>query len=115
MKYFFTIKFWGDAIEFLESLPEKDRNKIIQNLEYSSLRNDKELFKKLNEEIWEFRTLYNKKTYRMLAFWDKENPQKTLVVTTHGFIKKTKKTPKAQIKRAKQIRKIYFDEKSEVD
>jgi phage-related protein len=57
---------------------------------------DNELFKKLEgTEIWEFRTLYNNIKYRLLAFWDTE--EETLVIATHGFIKKTQKTPAKEI------------------
>lgn len=35
----------------------------------------------------------------------------TLVVATHGIIKKTQKTPKKEIQRAEEIRKEYFNDK----
>ena len=69
---------------------------------------NKELFKKLeNSEIWEFRTLYNGVAYRLFAFWDTDT--QTLVVATHGIIKKTQKTPKKEIARAEAIMKQYFE------
>ena len=74
---------------------------------------DNELFKKLQDEIWEFRTLYQKTYYRLFAFWDKENEEQTLVVATHGIIKKTGKTPKIEIERAENLRKKYFKNKKE--
>lgn len=40
--------------------------------------NDHELFKKLNDNIWEFRTLYNSKAYRLFPFWDKSKKNDTL-------------------------------------
>ena len=55
--------------------------------------------------------LYKKKQYRLLAFWDKEDKNETLVISTHGFVKKTSKVPKAQIKKAEELRKDYFDNK----
>ena len=71
---------------------------------------DNELFKKLeNTEIWEFRTLYNGKQYRLLSFWDTTN--EAFVIATHGFIKKTQKTPLQEIRRAEEIRYIYFNSK----
>ena len=60
-------------------------------------------------EIWEFRTLYNGIAYRLFAFWDTE--EKTLVVATHGIIKKTQKTPSKEIAKAEAIRKEYFKNK----
>ena len=72
---------------------------------------NKELFKKLeNSEIWEFRTLYNGIAYRLFAFWDTDT--QTLVVATHGIIKKTQKTPKKEIARAEAIMKQYFEFKN---
>ena len=71
---------------------------------------NKELFKKLeNSEIWEFRTLYNKLAYRLFAFWDKE--EETLIIATHGIIKKTQKTPLKEIIKAERLRQEYFNNK----
>ena len=70
-----------------------------------------ELFKKLDgSNIWEFRTLYNKTYYRLFAFWDKDT--NTLVVATHGIVKKTQKTPSSEIAKAEGIRKQYFEIKN---
>ena len=111
MKKRFEVIFLKEAIQFLSKLDEKERGKIIYNIDKASYTNDPKLFKKLNDLIWEFRTLYKKKQYRLLAFWDKENKKETLVVTTHGFVKKTSKVPKEQIKKAEELRKEYFDNK----
>ena len=61
-------------------------------------------------DIWKFRTKYSGSIYRIFAFWDTEND--TLVVTTHGIIKKTQKTPSKEIKRAEDIRIEYFNTKN---
>lgn len=51
---------------------------------------DAEIFKKLeHSEIWEFRTLYQGTAYRLFAFWDTK--RRSLVVATHGIVKKTQK------------------------
>ena len=106
----FHIDFLENAFEFLENLNEKARNKIYFNLKKASLTNDVKLFKKLkNTEIWEFRTLYNKTQYRLLAFWDKRDNKHTLVICTNGFIKKTQKTPQSEIAKAENIRTEYFE------
>ncbi len=52
-------------------------------------------FKKLDDLIWEFRTKYKKTYYRLLSFWDKTDKTETLVIATHGIIKKTDKIPRA--------------------
>ena len=97
------------AREFVSSLPEKAQKKITYNLlKVEGGERDSELFKKLeNSEIWELRTLFNGICYRLFAFWDTDT--QTLVVATHGIIKKTQKTPKKEIARAEAIMKQYFE------
>lgn len=108
MKSKFSIRFLEEAIEFIENLDEKSRDKLLYNLNLASRKNDKNLFKKLTENIWEFRTLYNKQSLRLFAFWDKSDKEETLVICTHGLIKKSKKTPKNELSKAEEIRKEYF-------
>jgi len=111
MKKKFEVLYSEKAIEFLEKLEDKSRQKIIYNIDKATFVNDSELFKKLNDEIWEFRTLYNKQYYRLLSFWDKEGDEKTLVIVSHGFIKKTDKIPKSEIEKAEKYRYSYFEQK----
>lgn len=95
---------------FLSELAEKPKKKILYNIDLIAKgRIDKELFKKLDDVIWEFRTYYGGIWYRILAFWDTET--EALIVTTHGFCKKTDKTPKKEIDKARAIRKEYFNQK----
>lgn len=100
-----------EADSFLQSIPEKAREKVRYNIRrIQKGEQSKELFKKLDgTEIWEFRTLFNKIAYRLFAFWDTET--ETLVIATHGIIKKTQKTPSKEIARAEEIRKLYFEHK----
>lgn len=106
LKARFDIIYMEEAICYLESLPEKARDKIAYNISKSRYFIDQELFKKLNDDIWEFRTRYRGTTYRLLAFWD--NKTGNLVVATHGFIKKTQKTPENEITKAESLRKKYL-------
>ncbi|WP_315192253.1 type II toxin-antitoxin system RelE/ParE family toxin [Capnocytophaga sputigena] len=112
MQYFKTI-FLEDVEDFLDSLDFKSQKKVVYNVRMAEQTNDPELFKKLNNDIWEFRTKYLGKQIRLLAFWDKTNDTETLVLSTSGFIKKTQKTPKNEIDRAERIRKQYFEEKEQ--
>lgn len=84
----FTVSYLQEALEFLKSLEKKTRDKVIFNAQKASVTNDPKLFKKLDGEIWELRTNYSGLQIRLLAFWDKTNKQETLVIATHGFIKK---------------------------
>lgn len=83
----FQFRFLEDAAGFLDRLDEKARDKIIYNIYKARVSNDKELFRKLIGEIWEFRTLFNKTHYRLFAFWDKTERPDTIVISTHGIIK----------------------------
>ncbi len=106
----FEVEFLEDAFDFLKEIDKDASKKIIYNIEKSKLVTDAKLFKKLkNTEIWEFRTLYKKVQYRTLAFWDKTDKKEVLVVCTHGFIKKSQKTPPKEIKRAEKLMEAYFD------
>ena len=105
----FQLALLEEAKNFLQSLPKQAYKKILYNVDRIARgEKNRELFKKLeNSEIWEFRTLYNGIAYRLFAFWDTDT--QTLVVATHGIIKKTQKTPKKEIARAEAIMKKYFE------
>jgi len=64
----FNVDFLDKAIDFMDALDLKVQRKIYYNLKKSRLTNDPELFKKLTENIWEFRTLFDGKYYRLFAF-----------------------------------------------
>lgn len=110
--YKFRVEFMEDAKQFLDKLDEKARDKVYYNIWKARSTNDKELFKKLQDEIWEFRTKFSKTYYRLFAFWDKSNTEDTVVISTHGLIKKTDKTPKSEITKAERLREQYFNSKN---
>lgn len=100
-----------EAREFLDALPDKAREKVLYNIRKVRFGvQDKDLFKKLDGEIWEFRTSWYGMEYRLFAFWD--NDGETLVIATHGFIKKTQTTPQREKDKAKAIRKEWFNNKN---
>lgn len=107
----FDIIFLEEAFAFLSELDRKHYEKILYNIRKAQIEHDPELFKKLTDEIWELRTLYQGLQYRLLAFWDKTSSQNTLVISTHGFIKKRSKVPDNEIQKAKQLRTKYFEDK----
>lgn len=59
-----------------------------------------------------FRTKFLSLQYRVFAFWDKTGKVETLVVATHGVIKKSNKVPKSEIEKAERIRWEYFKNKT---
>lgn len=107
----FKVEFLPEAVEFMERLDRKTQTKIYYNIRKTQIKNDPALFKKLTDTIWEFRTLYNKTYYRLFAFWDKKHGQDVLVLSTHGLIKKSGKTPQADLDKAEKMRKQYLAQK----
>jgi phage-related protein len=110
MKSKFEVVFLEQAIHFMSKLDAKAKKKIYYNLDKAKLENDPKLFKKLTDDIWEFRTLYQGIQYRLFAFWDKTDKTETLVLSTHGMVKKVNKVPKSEIEKALKIRAEYFEE-----
>lgn len=105
----FEIIFLDEAFDFLKGLDRKHYEKIIYNIRKVQIKHDSELFKKLNNDIWELRTLYQGLQYRLLAFWDKTSSTETLVIATHGFIKKRSKVPDNEIQKAVELRSKYYE------
>lgn len=90
--------------DFLISLQDSGRKKIIALLkrtaENGTLSNT-EKFKKLKgSDLWEF------KSYQiriLCAFKDDR-----IIILSHGFTKKSDKTPRSEIKKAERLLKEYF-------
>jgi hypothetical protein len=110
MRFFETI-FLEEADEFISQLDPKTIKKILYNIDLAEQTNDPKLFKKLQSDIWEFRTKFAGLQIRLLAFWDKTDNKETLVIATHGFIKKVDKVQVSEIDRALRLRDKYFSSK----
>lgn len=67
MKSRFNVILLEPVREFLKELDKKARNKVLFNIDKTKVLNDPELFKKLTEHIWEFRTKYKNIQIRLLA------------------------------------------------
>jgi toxin-antitoxin system, toxin component, relE family len=109
----FELVMLEEAKKFVLGLPQSPMKKVLYNAHrIASGEQNAELFKKLEgSDIWEFRTLYNGIQYRLFAFWDTKD--ETLVIATHGIVKKTQKTPPKEIVKAERIRIEFFNEKGE--
>jgi len=112
MEKLFEVILLEEAYSFLAQLDKKHYEKILYNIRKAQIELHPELFKKLTDEIWEFRTLYQGVQYRLLAFWDKTESTHTLVIGSHCFIKKRSKVAENEIQKAKQQYKKYFEEKT---
>ena len=106
----FDVILLEEVQNFLDELDKKVKDKILYNIKKSGYLNDPKLLKKLDREIWEFRTKFRKLHYRLLSFWDKTDNSETLIISTHGIVKKTDKVPKKEIEKARQIMKNYFEQ-----
>lgn len=104
------VEYLIEAQEYIDGMPVNARRKMLYNI--SLVMGgvvDSRLFKKLsNSGIWEFRAEYENNEYRLLSFWDKTKA--SLVIATHGFDKKTQKTPQNEIKHAEKIRNEYYEQ-----
>lgn len=108
---FFDIDFLPEALEFLYKIPVKAKEKILFNMAMARSKKDPKLFKPLQDDIWYFRTQYFGNHYRIFAFWNKTERTNTLVIATHGIIKKSDKPEKSEILKAKSIKDKYFESK----
>ena len=91
-----------ESKNFLDALGETERAKIfkiIKRLANFGVIQNREQFKKVEGEIWEFKEFQR----RILMYY---LPNRRIVLT-HGFIKKIDKIPRAEIVRANTIRHEY--------
>ena len=107
MNHFETI-FLEEARKYLRTLDIETRKKVLYNIDIAQQTRDTSKFKKLRNDIWEFRIQYRRQQIRLLAFWTKSE-SKRLVIATHGFTKKTQKTPDKEIKKAQTLRREYLN------
>lgn len=97
--------------DFLDSLPEKDAVKLLAVIEKTekygipiAARN--KWVKKLENNLYEIRSKVSSNIQRALYFHVVDNRY----VITHGFTKKTDKTPENEKNRAREIRKKFMEE-----
>ncbi|HNW16026.1 MAG TPA: type II toxin-antitoxin system RelE/ParE family toxin [bacterium] len=95
-----------EALEFIENLNEKTQLKVeyvfklVEDLPIVPA----EYLKKLSGQIYEIRVQVGSNAYRFLSFFHKGD----LIVVTHGFQKKSQKTPPNEIARAEKLRGRYL-------
>lgn len=108
-----TVQFYrkGDGAcpveAFLDALPSKSAAKVVavfKLIEQQPTLSNRFLRKLKGTELFEVRVLSMKQAYRFPCFFAGD----TVVVLTHGFDKKTQKTPKAEIRRAERYREDYL-------
>lgn len=101
----------GDNIpakEFLDNLDLKMRAKLVMEIELLQEKGNqlREPYSKhLEDGIFELRAKVGTDISRVLYFFYYEGR----IILTHGFIKKTQKTPSGEIEKAKQYRKDFWE------
>lgn len=95
---------------FFNTLTDKVKNKIDEVLFMITIleRIPVKFFKSIDgaDGLFEIRVKYESNTYRIFCCFDKGD----LVVLFNGFQKKTQKTPKKELEKAKDIMHAYFSE-----
>jgi phage-related protein len=93
-------------IEFLDSLKVKERAKLLASIEKlielkNACLNPKDnLSKHLTDGIFEIRVSFENRIARALFFHQADRK----IIFSHGFVKKTQKTPASEIQRTMTIR-----------
>lgn len=97
--------------DFLKEQPEKVQDKIFKIIEAIETleRIPKNYLKQLKgiKGLYEARIQLSSNIWRVFCFFDNDK----LVVLINGFQKKTQKTPKNEIEKAKKLMNEYFNEK----
>ena len=96
------------AKDFLCSLDVRLETKLVRAIDLLSefgVELREPVSKSLDEGIFELRASVGRDTVRVLYFFY----HKGKAILTHGFIKKTQKTPRREIDRAIECRRDYLD------
>lgn len=97
--------FW----KFYNPLEKKVKDKVdyVLQIVISVQKIPTKFFKHLEDGIYEIRVEVGSNIYRVFTFFDDNK----LVILLHGFQKKTQKTPRKEIERAKKLRSDYYEDK----
>jgi phage-related protein len=92
---------------FMKTLTPEQQQKIKYGLLLLKTQNriPAKFVRCIEDGIYELRTEYEGNIFRTFFIFDAEN----LVVLFNGFKKKTQKTPRKEIDKAKQIKKAYYE------
>jgi len=89
-------------------LPKKDKQKLLATIDVIQekgllIAQRMEWVKKLDNDIFEIRSKVSSNIRRALYFHAVDDRY----IITHGFTKKTQKTPSSEIKHAKELKKEF--------
>ena len=94
--------------DFLGKLRRDDQNEFARlralldrTAEQGTVRNEQKFRFFKREKVFEFKT---RGGARVMGFWDEQR----LIICSHGFLKKSQKTPQGELARAVVARAAYF-------
>ncbi|WP_125764595.1 type II toxin-antitoxin system RelE/ParE family toxin [Companilactobacillus hulinensis] len=104
-RYYTRLNGHNEFEEFYLSLPKSDRRKLLSTIKTVEdqgiqIASKLQITKKLEDNLYELRSKMNNNIQRAIYFHVVDNNY----VITHGFTKKTQKTPRSEINHAKSIR-----------
>lgn len=104
-----------EFVEFLKKIPRKDQIKLLATInniqEYGiSIAIKEQWVKKLDKNLYELRSKVSNNIQRVIYFHYENNRY----VITHGFTKKTQKTPLKELKHGIALRNEYLKIKGDL-
>ena len=118
MKILFrTIKINNKSLveEFIDCLPEKDRDKLLGVIQKTQehgldIATRMKWVKKLESNLFELRPQQSSNIQRVVYFHLFDTEYGSHYILTHGFTKKSQKTPKKEIERGISIRESFLQQ-----
>lgn len=103
------IAYKGYYQEFMSNLSDQERKKVLRALLLmeSSDKIPTHYIKYLEEEVFELRVSFGNNELRIFFIYDGD----TIVVLFNGFRKKTQKTPRQELNKAKRLKNEYYADK----
>jgi len=99
IKFYHTMNDRCPVDDFLEDLDDRSLSKVLAvfKLIETQERVPEQYLKKISGyELWEVRVGMGGKAFRFPCFWSKGS----LIILTHGFVKKSQKTPGKELRKA---------------
>ena len=105
----------NEFIEYLNKLDQKSKAKLLAIIQKISTQGinigiQHNWVKIIDKNLYEIRSRTNNNQQRALYFHVENNHY----IITHGFTKKTRKTPKHEINHAKELRSEYLKNRKEL-
>ena len=93
----------------MDTLTLKEQKKVdyVVSLLATQDRLPTKFIKHIDDGLYELRIMWEQNIYRVFFTFDEGN----IVVLFSGFQKKTQKTPKTEIEKAKKIKEAYYADK----